>query len=97
LPAPDPGSADAVAADIDALYAPRKRYKAKFIQKYHQKVQGTDKESHGSVIVERPNKISFRYEAPNQNRIVSDGTSAYEQNTSRVFPVIVLEGVPAPA
>jgi deazaflavin-dependent oxidoreductase (nitroreductase family) len=30
-------------------------------------------------------------------RMVSDGTSAYEQNTSRVFPVIVLEGVPAPA
>jgi deazaflavin-dependent oxidoreductase (nitroreductase family) len=30
-------------------------------------------------------------------RRVSDGTSAYEQNTDRTFPVIVLEGVPAPA
>ncbi|MFI6070527.1 nitroreductase/quinone reductase family protein [Actinoplanes sp. NPDC051343] len=30
-------------------------------------------------------------------RLISDGTSAYEQNTDRVFPVIVLEGVPAPA
>jgi hypothetical protein len=30
-------------------------------------------------------------------RMVSDGTSAYEQNTDRVFPVIVLEGVPAEA
>ncbi|OLT09793.1 hypothetical protein BJF78_06220 [Pseudonocardia sp. CNS-139] len=29
-------------------------------------------------------------------RTVSDGTSAYEQNTTRIFPVIVLEGVPAP-
>ncbi|TDV51094.1 nitroreductase/quinone reductase family protein [Actinophytocola oryzae] len=29
-------------------------------------------------------------------RLVSDGTSAYEQNTDRVFPVVVLEGVPAP-
>lgn len=29
--------------------------------------------------------------------LVSDGTSPYEQNTGRVFPVIVLEGVPAPA
>jgi deazaflavin-dependent oxidoreductase (nitroreductase family) len=28
---------------------------------------------------------------------VSDGTSQYENNTDRVFPVIVLEGVPAPA
>ena len=30
-------------------------------------------------------------------RIVSDGTSAYEQNTDRIFPVVILEGVPAPA
>ena len=30
-------------------------------------------------------------------RRVSDGTSAYEEHTDRVFPVIVLEGVPAPA
>jgi deazaflavin-dependent oxidoreductase (nitroreductase family) len=30
-------------------------------------------------------------------RTVSDGTSAYEKNTDRVFPVVVLEGVPAPA
>jgi deazaflavin-dependent oxidoreductase (nitroreductase family) len=30
-------------------------------------------------------------------RMVSDGTSAYEQNTHRIFPVIILEGVPAPA
>ena len=29
-------------------------------------------------------------------RVVSDGTSAYEQNTDRIFPVIILEGVPAP-
>ncbi|MEV6848509.1 nitroreductase/quinone reductase family protein [Actinoplanes sp. NPDC051411] len=30
-------------------------------------------------------------------RLVSDGSSAYEQNTDRLFPVIILEGVPAPA
>jgi deazaflavin-dependent oxidoreductase (nitroreductase family) len=30
-------------------------------------------------------------------RMVSDGTSAYEKNTDRIFPVVVLEGVPAPA
>lgn len=29
--------------------------------------------------------------------LVSDGASEYEKNTDRVFPVIVLEGVPAPA
>ena len=30
-------------------------------------------------------------------RLVSDGTSQYEKNTDRVFPVVVLDGVPAPA
>jgi deazaflavin-dependent oxidoreductase (nitroreductase family) len=30
-------------------------------------------------------------------RRVSDGSSPYDQNTDRVFPVIVLEGVPAPS
>jgi deazaflavin-dependent oxidoreductase (nitroreductase family) len=30
-------------------------------------------------------------------RKISGATSAYEQNTGRVFPVIVLEGVPAPS
>jgi deazaflavin-dependent oxidoreductase (nitroreductase family) len=29
--------------------------------------------------------------------MISDGASEYEENTDRVFPVIVLEGVPAPA
>lgn len=29
--------------------------------------------------------------------MISDGASEYAKNTDRVFPVIVLEGVPAPA
>ena len=29
--------------------------------------------------------------------MVSDGASEYEKNTDRVFPVVVLEGVPSPA
>ncbi len=74
-PPPTPGSADAVAADLDALYLPKKTFKARFVQKYKQKITGNEKESHGVVFVEKPNKISFRYDPPNQNRIVSDGTS----------------------
>jgi deazaflavin-dependent oxidoreductase (nitroreductase family) len=30
-------------------------------------------------------------------RLISAGAAEYEQNTDRVFPVVVLEGVPAPA
>jgi deazaflavin-dependent oxidoreductase (nitroreductase family) len=29
--------------------------------------------------------------------LIADGAAEYEKNTERVFPVIVLEGVPAPA
>ena len=29
--------------------------------------------------------------------LISGGAAEYEQNTNRVFPVVVLEGVPAPA
>ncbi len=75
LPPPAPGSADAVAADIDALYLPKKTFKARFVQKYKQKITGNEKESQGTVFVEKPNKISFRYDPPNKNRIVSDGSS----------------------
>ena len=28
--------------------------------------------------------------------MISDGASEYEKNTDRAFPVVVLEGVPAP-
>jgi len=28
--------------------------------------------------------------------MISDGASEYEKNTDRVFPVVILEGVPAP-
>jgi deazaflavin-dependent oxidoreductase (nitroreductase family) len=41
--------------------------------------------------------VTARAERDRLYRMVSDGTSAYEQNTDRVFPVIILEGVPAPA
>jgi outer membrane lipoprotein carrier protein len=65
--------AEAVARDVDTVFQPVKRYKAKFIQKYRQKVSGKDKESTGTLLIERPNRFSFRYDAPNKNRIVSDG------------------------
>jgi hypothetical protein len=29
--------------------------------------------------------------------MISAGASEYEKNTDRVFPIIILEGVPAPA
>jgi outer membrane lipoprotein carrier protein len=67
--------AAALARQIDAIYAGKKTFSAKFKQEYVLKVSNTTKSSSGVVFIERPNKISFRYDAPNKNRIVSDGTT----------------------
>ncbi|MFO0550048.1 MAG: outer membrane lipoprotein carrier protein LolA [Polyangiaceae bacterium] len=75
LPQPTAGTADAVAADIDSLFQGKTRFVAKFHQKHKQKVAGIEREQDGTVYVERPNKISFHYDPPNQNRIVSDGST----------------------
>ncbi|NUO54625.1 MAG: outer membrane lipoprotein carrier protein LolA [Polyangiaceae bacterium] len=75
MPAPVPGSADAVAADIDTVFSDQTRFSARFVQKHKQKVAGVEREQKGIVYVQRPGKISFRYDAPNKNRIVSDGTT----------------------
>jgi outer membrane lipoprotein carrier protein len=68
-----PGAA--LAKQIDAIYAGKKTFSAKFKQEYVLKVSNQTKTSSGVVFIERPNKISFRYDAPNKNRIVSDGTT----------------------
>ncbi|MEP7119841.1 MAG: outer-membrane lipoprotein carrier protein LolA [Byssovorax sp.] len=65
--------AAALAKQIDAIYADKKTFSAKFKQEYVLKVSNQTKTSSGVVFIERPNKISFRYDAPNKNRIVSDG------------------------
>jgi outer membrane lipoprotein-sorting protein len=75
LGAPVAGSADEVAFNIDKIFKDATRWKAGFIQKHKQKINGVEREQKGTVFVERPNKISFRYDAPNKNRIVSDGTT----------------------
>ncbi|MDI1446337.1 outer membrane lipoprotein carrier protein LolA, partial [Polyangium sp. 6x1] len=89
--APAPGSADAVAVGIDQVFLDKKTFFAKFKQEHTQKVAGTTKKSTGVFYFERPNKISFRYDAPSKNRIVSDGTTLKvyigEDNQMFVQPV----------
>jgi outer membrane lipoprotein-sorting protein len=75
LPLAEPGSAEEVAATVDELFTKQRTYKARFKQDYVAKVAGVTKTSTGMVSVERPSKISFRYDAPNMNRIVSDGAT----------------------
>ncbi|MFO0762844.1 MAG: outer membrane lipoprotein carrier protein LolA [Byssovorax sp.] len=82
-PAGDAGAAPAVAGgpaqdlakQVDAIFLGKKTYSAKFKQEYTLKVSGQVKNSSGVAFIERPNKISFRYDPPNKNRVVSDGTT----------------------
>lgn len=90
-PLPAPGSANEVASQIDTIFQPKKTFSAKFKQEHTQKVSGTVKKSTGVVFVEKPNKISFRYDPPNKNRIVSDGAEIKiyiaEDSTMFIQPV----------
>ncbi len=87
LPPPAPGSAEEVAFNVDNIFKDKTRYKASFVQKFKQKISGKEREQKGTVYIERPGKISFRYDAPNKNRIVSDGTTLklYVAEDSQMF------------
>lgn len=65
----------AIAKQVDAIFAAKKTFTASFDQQYTLKATGVVKDSSGVVFMERPDKISFRYNPPNKNRIVSDGTT----------------------
>lgn len=87
LTTPEAGSAEEVASNIDAIFKDTTRFKARFTQKHKQKISGKERESQGTVYVLRPNRISFHYDEPNKNRIVSDGTTLklYVAEDSQMF------------
>lgn len=65
----------AIARKIDAIFAAKTTFSATFQQRYTLKINRETKTSSGVVLMERPSKISFRYNPPSRNRIVSDGTT----------------------
>jgi outer membrane lipoprotein carrier protein len=79
LAAADAGAASpalVVARQVDAIFGARKTFSARFKQTYTIfNFTGEPKTSSGTVMMERPNKISFRYDLPKKDRIVSDGVT----------------------
>jgi outer membrane lipoprotein carrier protein len=65
----------AIAQQIDAIFAAKKTFSARFKQQLTLHVTNGVETSSGTVVIERPSKISFRYDPPKKNRIVSDGTT----------------------
>jgi outer membrane lipoprotein carrier protein len=83
----DGPSADEIGRKVQTFYDGTTTYQAKFTQTYTIKIQNVKKVSTGSVAFEKPGKMSFRYDAPNGNRVVSDGKTikVYEKDNDQLF------------
>jgi outer membrane lipoprotein carrier protein len=84
-------TAEEVAAKVQKFYDSTKTFRATFKQTYTIKVQNVQKVSTGKVIFEKPGKMSFTYDAPNGNRVVSDGNTirVYEKENEQMYEVPV--------
>jgi outer membrane lipoprotein carrier protein len=81
-----PTAAD-LATRVQKFYDATKTFKAKFTQTYTIKVHNQKKVSTGRVTFEKPGKMSFVYDAPNGNRVVSDGKTMkiYEKDNETLY------------
>jgi outer membrane lipoprotein carrier protein len=79
-------TAEQIADRIQAFYDQAKTFKAGFRQVYAAKAYAKTKEGVGSVIFQKPGKMSWRY-TNNGNRIVSDGKliRVYEKENKQMF------------
>jgi outer membrane lipoprotein carrier protein len=79
-------TADEIADRIQGFYDKTKTFKAGFRQRYTLHQYQKHKDSNGSVIFEKPGKMSWRY-ANNGNRVVSDGKiiKIYEKENKQMY------------
>jgi outer membrane lipoprotein carrier protein len=80
-------TAEQIGARVQAFYDATKTFKANFTQTYTIKVQDVRKVSTGKVTFEKPGKMSWTYDAPNGNRVVSDGLTikVYEKENEQMY------------
>jgi outer membrane lipoprotein carrier protein len=79
-------SANQVATSVQNFYDKTKSFKAGFKQRYQVKAYNKRKDSQGSVIFQKPGKMSWRY-TNNGNRVVSDGKliKVYEADNKQMY------------
>lgn len=97
-PAPAPGlNADQIADRVQAFYDKTKTFKSGFKQRYVVVLHNKTIDSNGSVIFEKPGKMSWRY-TNNGNRVVSDGKiiKIYEKENKQMYEQ-PLDKTPYPA
>jgi len=80
-------TAKQIAQKVQKFYNKTKTFQAKFKQVYRIKVQNVKKVSTGKVAFQKPGKLSFRYDKPNGNRVVSDGKiiKVYERENQQMY------------
>ena len=91
-PVPPAGpSADDIATRVQKFYDSTHTFRATFKQTYTIKVQNVQKVSAGKVVFEKPGKMSWQYDAPNGNRVVSDGNTikVYEKENEQMYEMSV--------
>jgi len=86
-PAAKAPTAEEIGRRVQQFYDSTKTFKANFSQVYTIKVQNVKKESKGTVTFEKPGKMSWTYDAPNGNRVVSDSKiiRVYEKENEQMF------------
>ncbi len=87
-PAEDTGpSAQEIGERVQQVYDSAKTFQAKFKQTFTTKVANVKKESTGRVAFAKKGKLSFRYDKPRGNRVVSDGTTiwVYEKEAQQMY------------
>src|SRR5690349_1603445 len=84
-------TAEEMGGRAQKFYDSTKTYRATFKQTYTIKVQNVQKVSTGKVTFEKPGKMSWAYDAPNGNRVVSDGNTikVYEKENEQMYEMAV--------
>jgi len=85
--ADNPPTADQIAARVQTFYDQTRTFQATFRQDYTVKAYNRRKQSSGRVVFERPGKMSWTYDEPNGNRVVSNGTvlKVYEKENKQMY------------
>ncbi len=84
-------TAEEIADRVQKFYDSTKTFQAKFKQSFLIKAQNVRKDSAGDVAFEKPGKMSFKYDAPNGNRVTSDGKiiRVYEKDAEQMYETAV--------
>jgi outer membrane lipoprotein carrier protein len=73
--APAPPAVNDVVNKVQAFYDKAQSFQSDFSQEFLVKAYNQTKTSHGHVIFAKPGKMSWSYDAPAGNRVVSDGAT----------------------